>query len=437
MITAIKAMKYYIKTFGCQMNKSDSERIAAILEVAGWQSATNADQADLVVLNTCSVRQTAEDRAYGHIAKWRQYRQQNPSFIGVVTGCVPAKEGDKLAKRFPAVDIFLNIQDIEKLPELVAEKRRTAFAAGTEYTDQNINYLQTIPHHQSSFQAFVPISIGCNNFCTYCVVPYARGREKSRGSAEILRECQKLAAKGYKEITLLGQNVNSYGQDDPAEIDFPALLQKIADIPGDFWIRFITSHPKDMSNKLIKVIADNQPKVTPYVHLAVQSGSNKILKAMNRKYTSEDYLRLIGKIRQAVPEVALSTDIIVGFPGETKADFAQTIDLFKQARFNMAYISQYSPRPETTAAKMEDNVSRSVKRQRDKELTAVLEKIALVENKKDVGKTIRVLVENKKGSHYIGRTPQGKVVKVREAGLTLGRFQEVEVRRALAWRLEA
>ncbi|MFH2105416.1 MAG: radical SAM protein, partial [Parcubacteria group bacterium] len=190
-----------------------------------------------------------------------------------------------------------------------------------------------------------------------------------------------------------------------------------------------------MSNKLIKVIADNQPKVTPYVHLAVQSGSNKILKAMNRKYTSEDYLRLIGKIRQAVPEVALSTDIIVGFPGETKADFAQTIDLFKQARFNMAYISQYSPRPETTAAKMEDNVSRSVKRQRDKELTAVLEKIALVENKKDVGKTIRVLVENKKVSHYIGRTPQGKVVKTQGTELTLGQFRQVEVEKALAWGL--
>jgi len=418
------------------MNKSDSERIAAILERAGWQTAASADQADLVVLNTCSVRQSAEDRAYGHIAKWRRYRQRNPSFIGVVTGCVPAKEGDKLAKRFPAVDIFLNIQDIEKLPELVAEKRQTAFAAGTEYTDQNINYLQAVPHHQSNFQAYVPISIGCNNFCTYCVVPHARGREKSRGSAEILRECQELAAKNYKEITLLGQNVNSYGQDDPAEIDFPTLLQQVADISGDFWIRFITSHPKDMSDKLIKVIADNQPKVTPYVHLAVQSGSNKILAAMNRKYTKGDYLRLIGKIRQAVPKVAISTDIIVGFPGETAADFRETVNLFKRARFNMAYISQYSPRPGTAAAEMEDDVSRAEKRQRDKELTAVLEEIALEENQRDVGKMVKVLIENKKGSRYIGRTPQGKVVKVRGRGLTVGQLVEVQVEEALAWGLE-
>ena len=251
-----------------------------------------------------------------------------------------------------------------------------------------------------------------------------------------MQECEKLAAKGYKEITLLGQNVNSYGQDDSAEINFPELLSRVADIPGDFWIRFITSHPKDMSDELIEVIAANQPKVTPYVHLAVQSGSNKILRAMNRKYTREDYLRLISKIRQAVPEVALSTDIIVGFPGETVADFAQTVNLFKKARFNMAYISQYSPRPGTAAAEMKDDVSRTEKKRRDKKLTTILEKISLAENKKDVGKTIRVLIENKKGSRYIGRIPQGKVVKVQGQELTLGQLVEVRVMRALAWGLE-
>lgn len=428
-----KDMKYYIKTFGCQMNKSDSERLAAVLEQAGWQATATADQADLVILNTCSVRQSAEDRVYGHIAKWPKYRCQNPGFIGVVTGCVPAKEGDKLAKRFPEVDIFLNIQNITELPRLIVEKRELVFQAGVEYKDQNINYLKTIPQHQSDFQAYVPISIGCNNFCTYCVVPYARGREKSRGSAEILRECERLVGKGYKEITLLGQNVNSYGQDNPQGIDFPELLSRVAKIPGDFWIRFITSHPKDMSDELIKVIADNQPKVTPYVHLAVQSGSNRILQAMNRKYTREDYLELIDKIRQAIPSVMISTDIIVGFPGETKKDFRQTINLFRRARFNMAYISQYSPRPGTAAAQLENDVPKAIKRKRDKKLTAILEKIALAENKKDVGKKIRILIENKKGGHYLGRTPQGKVVKVRGGKLAVGQFVDVKIDRASAW----
>lgn len=448
----VEAMKYYVKTFGCQMNKSDSERIAAVLEQAGWQAVATTDQADLVVLNTCSIRQSAEDRMYGQIAKWRQYRQQNPSFVGVVTGCVPAKEGDKLTAKLLAspakpastyvgqgelaVDIFLNIQDIKKLPQLVAEKRRVAFQVSAEYEDQNVNYLKTLPRHQSDFQAYVPISIGCNNYCTYCVVPYARGREKSRNSAEILRECQDLVARGYKEITLLGQNVNSYGQDNSQEIDFPTLLQQVANIPGDFWIRFITSHPKDMSDKLIAVIAANQPKVTPYIHLAVQSGSNKILQAMNRKYTREDYSRLIDKIRKAVPEVALSTDIIVGFPGETATDFQETVDLFKQVRFNMAYISQYSPRPGTVAAKLEDDVSRTEKRRREKELTAILEEIALEENEKDVDKTIRVLIENKKGGRYIGRTPQGKVAKVRGRELMIGQLVEVDIEGVLAWGLE-
>ena len=419
------------------MNKSDSERIATVMENHHYREAASENEADLIILNTCSVRQTAEDRIHGHVRKWKSYRKNNPNFIGIVTGCVPAKEGVKIGTKLPDVDIFFNIQDLDKLPSIITKKREENFQTSLIYKDQKLNYLDLKPRYQSSFQAIVPISIGCNNFCSYCVVPYARGREKSRSSTDVINECKDLIAKGYKEITLVGQNVNSYGQDDNTEIDFPTLLAKAAKIPGDFWIRFISSHPKDMSDDLINVIAANQLKVTPHIHFAVQSGSDRILKAMNRNYTKDHFLGLVKKIRNKVPDAMISTDAIVGFPGETAKDFNDTIDLFKKAGFNMAYISQYSPRPGTRAAEMDDNISKNDKMLRDKKLTDVLEKIALDQNKEDVGKTMRVLVEKEKNGFYLGKNAQYKTVKFEatKKGL-VGQFIDIYITDALGWGLE-
>ena len=342
----------------------------------------------------------------------------------------------KIRAKLPDVDIFFNIQDLDKLPSMVDKKREDNFQTSLEYKDQSINYLDFKPRYQSSFQAIVPISIGCNNFCSYCAVPFARGREKSRSSKDIINECKDLINNGYKEIMLVGQNVNSYGKDDDVEIDFPTLLTRIAKIPGDFWIRFISSHPKDMSRDLINVIASNQQKITPYIHFAAQSGSDRILGAMNRSYTKNHFLSIVRRIRKEVSGVMISTDAIVGFPGETEKDFENTVDLFKKAGFNMAYISKYSPRPGTRAAEMEDNVSKRDKIKRYKDLTKVLEKIALNQNIKDVGSPTRVLVEKEKGKFYLGKNPQYKTVKFKatKKGL-VGQFVDVKITKALSWGL--
>jgi len=410
------------------MNKSDSERVAAVLEKDGYHQAADITEADLVILNTCSVRQSAENRVFGLLQNLKKLKKDRPNLITAVTGCVASKDAKRIQDK---TDIVFNIKDLKSLPQMIRPLK-----SRTDVLTKNHDYLKTKPKYNSEFQAHVPIMTGCNNFCTYCVVPYARGREKSRNSQDIIKECESLVKKDYKEITLLGQNVNSYGQDSPQEIDFGQLLKKVAQIPGDFWIRFITSHPKDMSDKLIKVIAKHQPKVTPYIHLAVQSGSNKILKAMNRKYTAEYYLKLVDKIQAQINDCRLSTDIIVGFPGETAQDFQETVDLFKKARFNMAYISQYSPRPGTAAAKLEDNVPREEKKTRDKKLTEILEKISLEENQQDVGKKTTVLVEKKTKGFYIGKNPQYKTVKFKSNKKDLtGQFVDIKVSKGLDWGL--
>ncbi len=318
-------MKYHIITYGCQMNENDSERIAAQLEKKGYQPAKKIDQADLVVINVCSVRQSAMDRVYSKVKKLK-----NPKII--LTGCLLEKDKKQLASQvneiWPIIDLKIS------------------------------------PKRQSSDQALVPIMTGCNNFCTYCVVPYTRGREYSRPAQEIIKEVEDLVKKEYKEITLLGQNVNSYQ-------GFPKLLKLINDIPGNFKIKFLTSHPKDMSDELIKVIAQNK-KISQEIHLPVQSGDNQILKKMNRGYTVRDYQNLVKKIQQAIPQAKISTDIIVGFPGETEKQFQNTIKLVKEIGFKKAYISAYSCRAGTAAAKLKDDVSSDEKKRRKRILLNIL-----------------------------------------------------------------
>jgi tRNA-2-methylthio-N6-dimethylallyladenosine synthase len=326
-------MKYWIITFGCQMNKSDSERIASVLEKRGYQPACKENEADLIVINCCSVRQSAVNRAYAKVNKYFEKKRV------ILTGCVLKEDKNKLKDKV------------------------------SEFWHPN-DYFECLPIHQSKFQAFVPIMTGCNNFCAYCVVPYTRGREKSRPAKEIIKEVKSLVQKGCKEIVLLGQNVNSYKD---RNVNFPKLLKKINDVEGDFKLNFITSHPKDMSDELIETMAECQ-KLIKEIHLPVQSGDNEILKKMNRHYTATHYKKFIKKIKQKIPGIKISTDIIVGFPGETKKQFQNTVKLCKEVNFDKAYISKYSPRPGTAAVKLKDDLPEDEKKRRWRTLDTLINK---------------------------------------------------------------
>ncbi|MFH0956029.1 MAG: MiaB/RimO family radical SAM methylthiotransferase [Candidatus Falkowbacteria bacterium] len=331
---------YHIITIGCQMNKSDSERAASLLEQNGYKKTDNKYRSDLVVVNTCGVRQSAEDRIYGLIPDIKRKSVSRRKKVKIiVTGCLVYRK-DVRHRLKEYVDEWIMIN------EMVKGKCR--------------DYLKVIPKYESKFSAYVPIGNGCNNFCSYCVVPYARGREVYRPAADILREVKNLVKKNYKEITLIAQNVNSYKS---GKIDFADLLKAVNNLKGDFFIRFMTSHPKDMSDKLIRTIAECK-KVCRHIHLPVQAGDDEILRKMNRQYSVKHYVGLIKKIRQALPDASITTDIIVGFPGETKKQFNNTVQLFKEIKFDMAYIARYSPRPGTAAFKLADDVASAEKKKR-------------------------------------------------------------------------
>jgi len=410
-------MKYYIKIFGCQMNQSDAERIATYLEKYKIKSAASIDAADLVIFVTCGVRQSAEDRVYGQI---NNIKKKYPQKKVILTGCL-AHRKDVQRRLKGKVNLFCEIKTFpQEIVSVIARSRATkqSRVRCTEYgiatlpsvaRDDKSNYLNIIPKYTNPYTAYIPIMTGCDNFCAYCVVPYARGREYSRPTEDILMEVKVLVKRGYKEIILLGQNVNSYKNLTPSlsltrrgsegEVDFPKLLRIIEKIPGNFWLTFLTSHPKDMSDELIKTIAKSK-KICEYISLPAQSGDDKILRKMNRHYTIEHYKNLIKKIRRSIPRPdlgkltpAISTDIIVGFPGETKKQFENSAKLLKDIKFDMAYIAQYSPRPETAAWKLKDNISKKEKVLREKVLTEILSKTALANNKKYVGKIVEVLVD--------------------------------------------
>ncbi|MDP2708699.1 MAG: MiaB/RimO family radical SAM methylthiotransferase [bacterium] len=350
--------KYHIITIGCQMNKSDSERLASALEKQGYQWSSDKYKANLVAVNTCGVRQSAEDRLYGLIP---EIKKKNKKSKIVVTGCLVYRE-DIRRRLKKYVDLWLPINKIFN------------FQINAKCGD----YLKIVPKYESKFSAFVPIGNGCDNFCSYCVVPYARGREVWRPAKEILEEVKSLVKMKYKEIILIAQNVNSYKSRNPQPatrsqkiIDFADLLKMVNDIPGDFKLKFLTSHPKDMSDKLIKIMAKCE-KFCRQVHLPAQSGDDEVLKKMNRKYTAGHYVKLVGKIKKAMPDAEISTDIIVGFCGETKKQFSNTVKLMKKIKFNQAYIARYTPRPGTAAYKIKDNVSREEKKRRWQVLNSLI-----------------------------------------------------------------
>ncbi len=396
----MKNKTYNIITIGCQMNKSDSERAAAYLEKNGYRLADDRKQAGLVIVNTCGVRQSAEDRVYGLIPR---IKKENLNAKIILTGCLIGRQDVK--KRLQdKVDVWLPIKNLPKLGEIL----KVESPSNASLYDRR-DYLSIVPKYNSKVSAFVPIGNGCDNFCAYCVVPFARGREVYRSVRDVIKEVKELVENGYKEIILIAQNVNSY-KDNQANLNFAELLGKVNDISGDFWIRFATSHPKDMGDELIKAIAECD-KVCGHVHLPAQAGDNEILKKMNRNYTIEHYKNLIRKIRRVIPGASITTDIIVGFPGETRQQFENTVKLFRAVKFDMAYIARYSPRPGTAAFKMENNVSSAEKKKREEELTKILEKTAAQNNQKYLDKIVDVLVfgKNKKGE-WFGRPRTDKNV---------------------------
>ncbi|MFA7088121.1 MAG: tRNA (N6-isopentenyl adenosine(37)-C2)-methylthiotransferase MiaB [Patescibacteria group bacterium] len=391
---------YHIITIGCQMNQADSERLSAYLEEHGFYWIDDFKKAEVVIFNTCGVRQSAEDRVYGLINK---VSSRGAGVKIVITGCL-SRRADVIKRLSGKVDIFLPISEIMTLPKLLSGSEFNPYFSLDEIRlEQGEKYLKIKPKYQSRFTAYVPIGNGCNNFCSYCVVPYARGREVYRPTSDILKEIRRLIKTGYKEIVLIAQNVNSYRgkSSDGLEIRFPELLSQVADLSGKFWVRFASSHPKDLSDELIKVIG-NSAKVCPHLHLAVQSGDDAILKAMNRKYTVAHYKKLIKKVRAIRPGISITTDVIVGFPGETRKQFLNTIKLFKEVKFDLAYIGQYSPRPGTVSYKMKDNVRREEKRRRAQELNEALKITADINNKAHQGEIMEVLVEgrNERGQYY-------------------------------------
>jgi tRNA-2-methylthio-N6-dimethylallyladenosine synthase len=480
----MKLTKFYIKIFGCQMNQSDAERIASFLDKYKIKQAASVDEADIVIFVTCGVRQSAEDRVYGQINNIRK-KFKNKKIV--LTGCLSHRK-DVQRRLRGKVDLYFPINNFLLFENWIIENClktrlneihfgqvgnwKLEIPARENYFRQNKPYLSMNPKYTNKYTAFVPIMTGCNNFCAYCVVPYARGREYSRPSEDILKEVKSLVKKGYKEVMLLGQNVNSYhallpsdegrcpkdrgvlrvqraeATPPPApsspeegrirEINFPKLLQLIEKIPGKFWLSFLTSHPKDMSGVLIETIAQSK-KICEYISLPAQSGDNEILRQMNRKYSIEHYKNLISKIRKAYREKnsnmqpAISTDIIVGFPGETKKQFENSAKLLRTMKFDMAYIAQYSPRPETAAWRLKDNVSKKEKERREKVLTEILTKTALANNRKYVGKTVEVLVD----ADFKGHTPtQKKVVFCSNKKIPIGEFAKVKITKANTFGLE-
>lgn len=425
-------MTYYIKTFGCQMNISDSERIESFMLSQGFSISDNIKKSDIVIINTCGIRQMAEDRVFGMV---RNLKRDAPKIKIVVTGCLASRKD--IHRRMKNVDHFSEIKDIESILGKLNLKN---------YIKENYSrdYFKIIPKYKNNFQAFVPIMTGCDNFCSYCVVPYARGREVSRPAEEILLEIKDLVAKGYKSITLLGQNVNSYNDfSGNKQITFALLLKKIDKISGEFWIYFVSSHPKDMTGETIETISKLK-KVCENIHLPIQSGSDKILKKMNRKYTQDDYLKLVKKIKSSFKKnkpslpYSITSDIIVGFPGETKKCFEQSADIMRKSKFDMVFFGQYSPRPGTVAWKMKDNVSIKEKERREKYLNEILKNTAFANNKQYIGKSLELLVEKEKEGIYFAKTRTLKNVRLISNKKNLvGKIIIAKIITANIWNLEA
>lgn len=419
----------HVVTFGCQQNVSDSERIKGMLCAMGYALTSDPAAADFIIFNTCAVRGHAEDRVYGNVGAMKKYKRQNPNLILAVCGCMVQQQSvaDRFLKSYPYVDILFGTAVSHHLPEFVY-KRLTGGRRVCELSLQNTDIVEDVPiSRDGKFKCFIPVMYGCNNFCTYCIVPYVRGRERSRKPEEILSEAREMIDAGYSEIMLLGQNVNSYGKGEEHGVNFAGLLRMINDIPGDFRIRFMTSHPKDCTEELLLAMRDCD-KVERHLHLPVQSGSDRILKRMNRHYDRETYLNLIKSAREKMPDIEFTSDIIVGFPGETEEDFEETLSLIKQVRYASLFTFIYSPREGTPAAAMPDPVSRAEKGVWFSRLLAAQERISEEAAAGAVGRTFRVLCEEADdGGTIIGKTDANLSVKFKGDKSLAGKLVNVRI----------
>ncbi|WP_066496970.1 tRNA (N6-isopentenyl adenosine(37)-C2)-methylthiotransferase MiaB [Abyssisolibacter fermentans] len=431
---------YMILTYGCQMNEHDSERMAGMLNDIGYEVTHDMNTADLIIFNTCLIRENAELKVYGKLGELKHLKKNNPELIIAVCGCMPQKEEVKeyITKKYRHVDLVFGTHNYYKLPEMLDNLLQTSKRIIDVWEDGG-DPIEGMPSERKySFKAFINIMKGCNNFCSYCIVPYTRGREKSRLPEDILSEVIKLAKQGCKEITLLGQNVNSYGKSLENKISFAQLLYMINEVEGIERIRFMTSHPKDLSDELIDAMK-NCDKVVEHLHLPFQSGSSKILKRMNRKYTKEQYLELVKKLKTAIPNIALTTDIIVGFPGETEEDFEDTLDVVKKVRFDSAFTFLYSVRKGTPAAEMKDQIPNDVKHKRFDRLLEIMNPISNEINKNMIGQTHEILVEGiskNDESMLSGRTKTFKLVHFKAPKELIGSLVNVKITKAKTWFLE-
>ena len=418
----------YVRTYGCQQNVSDSERMKGLLAQMGFGFTENIEEADFILFNTCAVREHAQDRVFGNVGALKALKRRRPHVIIALCGCMVQQQhvAEKLYRSYPFVGLVFGTHVQHRLPELLY-RTLTDGRRLVEIPDCDGVIAEGIPSERDgTFKAFLPIMYGCNNFCTYCIVPYVRGRERSRDPEIILQEARELVAQGYKEITLLGQNVNSYGKGEAHGVDFPELLKRLNAIPGNFLIRFMTSHPKDATPRLFDTIAECE-KVSRHFHLPFQSGSSRVLKEMNRGYTREQYLELVRYARKAVPEIAFTSDVIVGFPGETREDFEQTVSLIREVGFVSLFTFIFSPREGTPAASMHDPISAEEKAAWFKELTEAQEAVSAERLQALVGTTQRALLESDAGEFLEARLAENSVVRVQGDPARIGEYVTVRI----------
>lgn len=427
-----KSLTYYVETYGCQMNARDSETISALLEEMGYQSATNKETANVILFNTCCVRDHAEKKLLANIGALRERKEQEENMILGICGCMMQQQSvaQKLLKRFPFVDLVFGTNVLWRLPEMLYEVNEGGRACLTDEEDYAI--CEGLPARRlTPYSAYVNITYGCDNFCTYCIVPFVRGRERSRNMEDIVVECRSLVQDGVTEITLLGQNVNSYGKG--LGVDFSDLLREVNKVEGLQRIRFISSHPKDLTPRLMDAMAEND-KVCRHIHLPVQSGSNRILKEMNRRYTRDEYLALVASLRQRVPGIELTTDVIVGFPGETEEDFDDTLSLMEQVGFSAAFTFKYSPRAGTKAALMPNQIPESIKKDRLRRLNEVQARKTQENNQKYLGACGQVLVEGcdlRDTPTLYGKLDTFKMVYFSGDPALVGTYQQVEIQKCI------
>lgn len=434
-----KGKKYFLRTYGCQMNVHDSEEIKYYLESLGYEAVDELELADIVVLNTCAIRENAKDKVFGYLGRCKHLKKEKPDLIIAVAGCLMQKpnEIEEIHNRHKYIDIIIGTHNLNELPNLIEEANKKKIQNIEVYSNSDVVFENVKYNRDSKISAWINIIYGCDKFCTYCIVPFTRGRERSRKMEEVLEEVRDLKNQGYMEVTLLGQNVNAYGKDLNLGYDFATLLEEVAKI-GIPRIRFVTSHPWNFTDKMVDVIA-KYDNVMPYVHLPIQSGSDDILRKMNRKYTIDEYKKLFDQIKSKVKNVAITTDIIVGFPNETDEDFEKTLDIVNYCKFDGAYTFIFSPREGTAAARMEDKISMKVKEKRLQELNNLVNKYSLESNQKLVGKIVDVLVNGiseKDNSKVYGYTETMKLVNIVDGNDLIGKIVPVKITDAKSFSLD-